>query len=292
MESQNTDNKNVNESIENKKNNKSILVMSGGGIRGFVFIGVIKYLEEIDILKNINTFVGTSIGGYWSILLNIGYTYNEIYSFIKSFDITMSICFDITNFFQNYSIDNCDNFVFVFKKLVEKKNINYDITLLELNKKTKKKIVLVATCLNTKKVEYISYETYPEMPLYIAMRMTTCVPLLYPPIKYNNKLYLDGGLIDNFPIDFVKEHLNETIGINIILPVSECFNIDNIKDYISNIIDIFFVINNKYEDDIYKNNVYNIPVNKKNPIEMSISVEERKQLVKDGYEFIKKNFKI
>jgi len=118
------------------------------------------------------------------------------------------------------------------------------------------------------------------------------VPLLYPPIKYNNKLYLDGGLIDNFPIDFVKEHLNETIGINIILPVSECFNIDNIKDYISNIIDIFFVINNKYEDDIYKNNVYNIPVNKKNPIEMSISVEERKQLVKDGYEFIKKNFKI
>jgi len=298
MELLNSDSKNINKSIENeinqlvnKNNKKSILVMAGGGIKGFVFIGVIKYLEEINVLKNINTFIGTSIGGYYSILLSIGYTYNEIYSFVKSFDFTMSTSFDITNFFQNYSVDNCDNFVFVFKKLVEKKNINYDITLLDLYKKTKKKIVLVATCLNTKKAEYISFETYPEMPLYIAMRMTTCVPLLFPPIKYNDKLYLDGGLLDNFPIDYVKEHLNETIGINITSCLSDSSNIENIKDYILNIMDIFFIVNNKYEDDIYKNNVYNIPVNKKNPIEMSISVEEKKQLVKDGYEFIKKNFK-
>jgi len=128
MELLNSDSKNINKSIENeinqlvnKNNKKSILVMAGGGIKGFVFIGVIKYLEEINVLKNINTFIGTSIGGYYSILLSIGYTYNEIYSFVKSFDFTMSTSFDITNFFQNYSVDNCDNFVFVFKKLVEKK---------------------------------------------------------------------------------------------------------------------------------------------------------------------------
>lgn len=299
MELLNSDNKNINKSIENeinqlvnKTNKKTILVMAGGGIKGFVFIGVIKYLEEINILKNINTFIGTSIGGYYSILLSIGYRYNEIYSFIKSFDFTMSTSFDITNFFQNYSVDNCDNFIFVFKKLVERKNINYDITLLDLYKKTKKKIVLVTTCLNTKKPEYISFETYPEMPLYIAMRMTTSIPLFYPPIKYNNKLYFDGGLIDNFPIDYVKDQLTETIGINIISSISESSNIDNIKDYILNIMDIFFIVSNKYNDDIYKNIVYNIPVNKKNPIDMSISIEEKKQLVRDGYEFIKKNFKI
>ena len=35
----------------------------------------------------------------------------------------------------------CDIFSLCFKKLVEKKNISYDITLLELYKKTKKKII-------------------------------------------------------------------------------------------------------------------------------------------------------
>lgn len=289
---------NINNSIQNEINeicNKTIkkntLVFAGGGIKGFVFVGVVKFLEEIDILKNINTFIGTSIGGYYSILLSIGYTYNEIYSFIKSFDFTASTNFDIKSFFENYSIDNCDNFLLIFKRLIEKKNINYDITLLELYKKTKKKIIVVTTCINSKKAEYISYETYPEMPLYIAMRMTTSIPLLYPPIKYNDKLYIDGGLTDNFPIDYVKENLSETIGINIISPISNSSNINDIKEYILNIFDIYFVVNNKYDNDIYKNIVYNIPVSKKNPIEMSISIEEKKQLVKEGYDFIKKNFK-
>jgi NTE family protein len=295
--------KNITKSIENEINNivkktkkidnnlnKSILVLAGGGIKGFIYIGVIKYFEEIDILKNINTFIGTSVGGYYSILLSIGYTYTELYNFIKLFDFELNNSYDLTNFFKNYSIDNCDNFLFVFKKLIEKKNINYDITLLELYKKTKKKIILVTTCVNTKKSEYISYETYPELPLYIAMRMTTSIPLLYPPVKYNDKIYVDGGLLDNFPIDYVKDKLNESIGINII-PLVENSPIDNIQEYIFNLIDVFGFINNNYTNDIYKNIVYNIPVNKRNPVDMSITVEEKKQMIKDGYDFIKKYYK-
>ena len=38
------------------------LVFSGGGIKGISYIGIIKYLEDEDLLKNINTIVGTSIG--------------------------------------------------------------------------------------------------------------------------------------------------------------------------------------------------------------------------------------
>jgi NTE family protein len=287
-------NKSINEEINSicKINNKkNIIVFSGGGVKGFVYIGIIKYFEEINILNDIDTFIGTSIGGYFSVLLSIGYNYKEIYNFIKLFDFTTSTSIDIINFFKNFAIDNCDNFEYIFKKIVEKKNIDPNISLIELYKKTKKKIVVVTTCINTKKAEYISYETYPDMPLIIAVRMTTCVPLLFPPIKYNDKLYIDGGIVNNFPINYVKDKLNNVIGINIISPEKEDLKLDNVKDYILNIFDIFLTIFNKYNDDIYKNIVYNIPVSKNNPVDMSISIEEKKQLVKEGYEFIKKNFK-
>ncbi len=283
---------NIISDINKSHNKKNTLVFAGGGIKGFVFIGVIKYLEELNIIKDIHTFIGTSIGGYISVLLSIGYAYQEIYSFIKLFNFASSASLDIINFFQNYAIDNCDNFIHIFKKLVEKKNIDPEISLLELYKKTKKHIILVATCLNTKKAEYVSHETFPEMPLCIAMRMTTCVPLLYPPVRYNDKIYVDGGLLDNFPIDYVKDRLNEVIGVNLILPITNESSIDNIKEYILNIFEIFSVAFRKYDDNIYKNVVYNIPVNKKNPLDLSISLEEKKQLVRDGYEFMKEKFSI
>lgn len=271
------------------KSIKNTLVLAGGGVKGFVFVGVIKYLEEKNILTNINTFVGTSIGGYYSVLLSIGYTYNEIYGFVKTFDFINSSSFDLAKFFENYSVDNCENFILIFNKLIEKKNINPNITLLELYEKTKKNIILTTTCLNTKKTEYISHETYPDIALNVAIKMTTAVPLLFPPVKYNEKLYVDGGLLNNFPIDYVKHKLNEVIGVNIILSVPENTEINNIKDYIFNIFGCF--ADKRYDDDIYKNIVYNIPINKKNPIDMSISLEEKKNLIKIGYEFIKKNFK-
>ncbi len=292
--------KNINTSIENELNQicnknynkKNILIFAGGGFKGFVFIGVLKYFEEINILKDIDTFIGTSVGGYVAILLSIGYTYKELYTFTKLFDLKTSTNINLLNFFNTYSIDNCDNFVYTFKKLIEKKNINPDITLLELYKKTKKKVVVTTICLCSKEVEYISYENYPDMPLVTAMRMTTCVPFLYPPVKYNNKLYIDGGFLDNFPINYLKNQLNNVIGINIEFKILKTDEINNFKEYILNLIQIFFVKLESYNDDIYKNIVYNIPSFKQNPLDFNMTVKEKKQLIKDGYDYIKAHFKL
>ena len=38
------------------------LVLSGGSMKGLAYIGMIKCIEEYDIVKKIDNFVGTSIG--------------------------------------------------------------------------------------------------------------------------------------------------------------------------------------------------------------------------------------
>ena len=65
------------------------LVLSGGSIRGYAFIGAIKALTEFNILKNVTTFCGTSIGGVISLILNLNYTYDEVYAILIKLDILM-----------------------------------------------------------------------------------------------------------------------------------------------------------------------------------------------------------
>ena len=54
------------------------LVLSGGALRAIALLGAIKYLEELNILKNIKQYVGTSAGSIISFLIIIGYSSNEI----------------------------------------------------------------------------------------------------------------------------------------------------------------------------------------------------------------------
>ena len=71
----------VDEKVDENKT-KSILVLSGGGIKGLIYIGIFKYFEEINIMKNIDTFVGASAGALFSVLYSIGYTSKQLYQFV------------------------------------------------------------------------------------------------------------------------------------------------------------------------------------------------------------------
>ena len=62
------------------------IVFSYGGIKGLSYIGLIKYLEENNLLGNIDTYIGTSIGSLFATLLSIKYTYDDFNKHIKNFD--------------------------------------------------------------------------------------------------------------------------------------------------------------------------------------------------------------
>jgi len=67
------------------------ICLSGGGIKGFAFIGVLENLQIksiIDINK-ISYFVGTSIGSMMCYLLVLGYSVSEIREFIMDFNFQL-----------------------------------------------------------------------------------------------------------------------------------------------------------------------------------------------------------
>ena len=75
------------------------------------------------------------------------------------------------------------------------------------------------------------------MPCLTAIRMSANIPLLFEDYKYYNKYYCDGGIINNFPIDYFDKDDNIIFGIN--LKSEDKYSIDdNIAEHFYKLINI------------------------------------------------------
>lgn len=45
-----------------------------------------------------------------------------------------------------------------------------------------------------------------------AVMASSCIPMVYQPVNYNNSIYLDGGLLDNFPVDIIRDKCDFLVG--------------------------------------------------------------------------------
>ena len=189
------------------------LVFSGGSTNVLGFLGFLKFLSENNLLNDIESYTGTSAGAVLSYFLSIGFTWLEIYQFNKFFDHKKVIDFDLTNFIQNYGFCTIDKFTHFLIKMVEYKNIDPKITFKEHFELTKIKVTLAGSCINDSCIEFFNYETSPDMEIVQALRITCCIPFIFSPIIYKNKIYLDGGIFLNYPIEYNDHQLDETLGM-------------------------------------------------------------------------------
>lgn len=195
------------------------LALSGGAVKTLCFIGCVKALEEINYIKNFKNYVGTSAGSILALMLVLGYSYEEMKNFIKikfnNSSVTKISFSNVLNILETYGIDNGNNVTEFIEHMIMNKEYDKDINLIDLTKKTGKNLVVCVCNLSDKKLEYISVDTYPDMKVSLAIRMAISIPLMYQPVIYNDKYYIDAFVYNNFPIEFFNNNINETLGINV-----------------------------------------------------------------------------
>lgn len=226
----------VDDIIYSNYRKKNILILSGGGIRGIAHIGALKYLEEYKLLTNISVIAGTSVGTIIGFLLIIGYSPLDIFKIICDINCMDLFSYDFFSF--NYDENNINNNK-IYKLLIKlsiHKNIDTNITFYELYVLTKKKFITTATCINNAEIYYFDYINTPNMSVLYSIVMSSCIPILYKPIKYKEKYFIDGAFIDNYPINLFNNCLNNCIGIFLTENYVSCDPIENIESYIFSII--------------------------------------------------------
>jgi predicted acylesterase/phospholipase RssA len=259
------------------------LVISGGGLKGYYFIGAIKYLIENKLL-NIKKILGVSIGSIIGYLLIIGYEINEIIAILLKITLdryTPELVLDKL-YYEYYCLDN-SKIIKMIEFLSWKKNINPNITMVDLYDLTKIELI-VGTCNLTKQIyEYISYKTYPNLPVIIGLQMSFALPLIFKPVNYKNNLYIDGGFYNNYPINYFKKEIKKTIGITI----NYNNNVNDIFEFITSMIN--FVSEKKNIKHKYNlNSIFIKPCEEFNILDFENIKNIRVDMINSGYLFAKK----
>jgi len=268
---------------EQVRTQKQILVLSGGSVKGIAHIGALKALEDNMILQNIKIFAGASIGGMIAALYIIGYSPTELMELVELIDLEIFINLKINNILDILGLDDCVRFTTAIKKMIVAKNFDENITFLDLYNKTNKQLILTTTCVNEKKTHYISHETYPDLPLIIGIRMTTSLPLIFAPVSYNNKLFIDGGLMNNYPINIFQKKINKVIGIYLDEKREYCENINTIESYLLNTIDCIFEGFTILSTEKYIKQTIKISFQRLGVFNFNISLDKKQLLYETGY---------
>lgn len=276
------------------EDNFDTLVLSGGGIKGFCLLGGLQCAIDNGYLKNIDNYIGTSIGAIICYLIAIGYTPMEIIVSLHTNKWLEKIQY--FNLVSMINGDGATSFASIHEAL-EKLTIDKIgkiLTLKGLKELYNKNLVCVTYNMSDCKTEYLSYENYPDLPCITAVRMSANIPLVFDRYKYMNNYYVDGGISENFAILKGEEIGSRVFGLN--LEISEKSLKDNIKDnilsYFIKLLQIPSLQYAKYKKTqiTEKSFVINITTdNIKNAIDFSIKSKERLDLFSNGYLMVKKS---
>lgn len=274
--------------ISNPLNNINKLVLSGGGLRGCIHIGVVQYCEEHDILKNITCIAGTSIGALIATLISISYSSVELNHIIKAFDYLEYQSIDICNITKNYGLDTFEKIQGLISTLFIKKDLMPYITFKELHQQTKKHLIINAVCLNNHENTFFDYLLSPNMPVIIAIRASMSLPIIFGSVLYNGLTYIDGGLLNNFPIDhsIFQEQPERVLGVNLNNPKTHSVkDIDSIDVYAMNLWSCLYDAYNNRNDYSQKQfHIINVPTPNFTAFDLLINNNDKQYLIDLGYQ--------
>ena len=291
------------------------LVLSGGGAKGAAHIGVLKYIEEIGL--PIDYIAGTSMGSVVGGMYALGYSSDEILDIISSVDwdrlisnnvdrkkisykgksestthlvdIPFSVKIDEnvqSNSFRNSlpeGIVSGDNIINLFNSL----SVGYSdsIAFNELPVP----FICIATNLINGEADVLNKGEFTK-----SLRASMAIPILFDPIKIGDILYVDGGLVSNFPVDQCR-----AMGADYIIGVSMSPGLesgpDNLTSVLSQVKQLKEIITDKDYDRYHESCDIFISPDLKGVGMLSFDAESVARVTASGYEAAasqEENFKL
>ena len=209
------------------------LVLSGGGAKGFAHIGVLKVLEKAGV--KIDFIGGTSMGAVVGGLYASGYNATQIDSIFYNTDFNQLLQDYIPRSSKSFYEKRNDEMYAItlpFKKLkigipiaLSKGMYNYNL-LSKLTHNVRNitdfsKLPIPFLCVATD-IEKGEQVVLRNGYLAQAMLASSAFPSLFSPVEIDGKLLVDGGVVNNYPIDEIRK-----MGADIIIGVDVQ---DDLKD--------------------------------------------------------------
>lgn len=183
------------------------IALSGGGARGISHLGVLKALEENGIRPDIvsGTSAGAIVGGFYC----AGFSPEETLKIIIKTNM-LSIFKPAFSWKGLLSMDKLANIL----------KTHLPNSFEELSKP----LIVAATDISAGKTTY-----FDKGDLRNAILASSCLPVLFNPIELNGTKYIDGGILNNLPVEAIKNKASFSIAVGC-NPISTKHKITTFKD--------------------------------------------------------------
>ena len=181
-------------------NNAIGLVLGGGGARGFAHVGVWRAIKETGL--ELDAIGGSSMGALIGAMFVTGHddkaiiAMSEEYRFPKGL---MDYTFPTTAILKGH----------ILTEWLQKVHKGIDLEDLWIP------FFTVSSNLSR-----LSQKVHCRGPLWKAVRASMAIPTLFPPLCDEGEILVDGGIMNNMPIDIMQNYCTYTIAVSV-TPVSE-----------------------------------------------------------------------
>ncbi|MBZ9787108.1 patatin-like phospholipase family protein [Psychroflexus sp. CAK57W] len=222
-----TQNLDLNQLDSLQKSGKDIkvgLVLSGGGAKGLAHVGVLKIIEEAGI--RIDYIGGTSMGAIVGGLYASGYTPHQLDSIFKTTNFGTLIQDDLPRGSKSFNVRKdseryalklpFDDFQIKFPSGVSKGQNIYNLyaqLLSHVKSKDFSQLPIPFLCVATN-VETGEEVIIEQGNMATALSASGAIPTLFSPVYIDGMMLIDGGILNNFPVEEVRAK-----GMDIIIAV-------------------------------------------------------------------------
>lgn len=170
------------------------LVLSGGGLRGIGHLGVLKALEEHGIKPDI--IAGTSAGAIVGAFYAMGNRPDIIMEKLPALQFFGFSAFRL----RRYAVFTPHMFYPLFKTFLPEDNFSA----------LKIPLYVTATNIVTGKTQFFS-----EGPLFEPLIASASIPFIFPVATVKEEHFLDGGIINNLPLEILQGRCDKLIGVHV-----------------------------------------------------------------------------
>lgn len=169
------------------------LSLSGGGARGIVHVGILQAFENHDFKPVCVS--GTSMGAIVGSLYASGMKPREMMDLLSS-----------KGFLQMFRFRASLSGLLEMKYLKEVMQEHLPETFEELN------LPFFAAATNLTRYEL---RIFDSGKLYDAVVASASIPVLFAPVEINGEKYVDGGVIDNLPVEVCRSFCDRVVAVEV-----------------------------------------------------------------------------
>ena len=257
------------------------IVLEGGGYLGLTALGALHQLqkEKFYDIENIKGIYATSVGAFIGIILCLKMDWEIMLQYIIERPwhkiVTLNSQMVLASIFKKRYFD-ISLFRESLKNLLQSVDLTIDITLKELYEYSNIDIHIFSTKLNTFELIDFNHKTHPAVKIVDALYKSSTLPFIFQPLWYEGSFYVDGGLVNNYPVNKCivdKIHTDDILGIryNFLLKPEVLDENAHVLEYAFFLYKNFFRILRNQRNVLLKNEII-IPCD-------AISIGECKQLL-------------